>query len=303
MQRRPLFFTGSSHQSLGREICEKLQIPLGQMALRSFPDGEISVEVLEDVQGKDVFVLQSLALSPNYYLMELLVMIDAMKRSLAKTITAVVPYLSYCRQDKRNKPGMPITAKLIANLLSSAGIDHLVTCDLHSDQVEGFFEIPITHLRCQALLSESIRPLLGDNLLVVAPDIGSIKIAEAMAKELKTELAIIKKERRNAYEVEMVLIGNVSSKNVLIVDDLCSTAGTLVAAAKICQSHGAKSAVAAVTHGLFVEDALEKIAKSCLKGVLATNTISQAQAVLEAEKLKEISVAKLIAQAVQKLSS
>lgn len=295
----PLFFAGSSHRELAQEICAELRIPLGAISLGSFPDGEISVEILEDVRGRDVFILQSLAADPNRYLMELLIIIDALRRSSAKSITAIVPYLSYCRQDRRNKPGVPITAKLVANLLSSAGTSHLMTFDLHSDQVEGFFEIPVTHLHCQELLSSHVKNLLGENLIVVAPDIGSIKIAEAMAKLLKVDMAVIKKERLNSVDVEMTLIGDVTNKNVLISDDLCSTAGTLVAAAKLCQKRGAQKISGAITHGLFVKDAIAKIESSALLSLLITNTIPFSTST----KITQISVAKIIAKAIREMGS
>lgn len=303
MNNSPLFFAGSSHRELAIEICTELRIPLGAVSLGSFPDGEISVEILEDVRGRDVFILQSLAIDPNRYLMELLIMVDALKRSSAKSITAIVPYLGYCRQDRRNKPGVPITAKLVANLLSSAGTNHLMTFDLHSDQVEGFFEIPVTHLHCQELLCSHVKELLGENLIVVAPDIGSIKIAEAMAKLLKVDLAVIKKERLNSADVEMTLIGDVANKNVLITDDLCSTAGTLVAAAKLCQERGAQKVIGAITHGLFVKDAMAKIESSALLSLLTTNTIPPHDQLSASTKIDQISIAKIIAKAIRERAS
>ncbi len=301
MHCSPVFFTGSSHKDLALETCKELGIPLSPIALGTFPDGEISVELLQNVQGQNVFVLQSLALNPNQHLMELLIIIDALKRSSAKSITAIIPYLSYCRQDRRNKPGVPITAKLVANLLSSAGINHLITFDLHSDQVEGFFEVPVTHLRCQELLSQQIKPLIGDNSIVVAPDIGSIKIAETMAKQLHTGLAIIKKQRNSALQVEMSLIGDIKGKNVVIADDLCSTAGTLVTAAKLCRDLGAKDVIAAITHGLFVKQALEKIHSSSLSSLWITNTIPFLEDISQSKKIMKISTAKMIAEAIKNL--
>lgn len=294
----PLFFSGSSHRGLAKEICTELKISLGAISLGFFPDGEIAVQVLEDVRGREVFVLQSLAVEPNRYFMELLIIIDALKRASAKSITAIIPYLGYCRQDRKNKAGVPITAKLVANLLSSAGTDHLMTFDLHSDQVEGFFEIPVTHLHCQELLCNYIQKTLGENLIAVAPDIGSIKIAQAMAKWLKVDLAVIKKERLDAEEVVMTLIGNVAGKNVLIADDLCSTAGTLVAAAQLCQKRGAQKVMGAMTHGLFVKDAVAKIESSPLLSVLTTNTIPSETRFSTSTKINQISVATLIARAI-----
>jgi ribose-phosphate pyrophosphokinase len=188
----------------------------------------------------------------------------------------------------------------VANLLSSAGIHHLITFDLHSDQIEGFFEIPVTHLHCQELLCSHVKDLLEENCIVVAPDIGSIKIAEAMAKLLKVELAVIKKERLNSTDVEMTLIGDVAHKNVLIADDLCSTAGTLVAAAQLCQQRGAQKVVGAITHGLFVKDALAKIESSALQSLLITNTIPSHDSHSRSTKINQISIAKIIAEAIRK---
>ena len=294
MPNHPLFFTGSSHPQLAQKTCKEIGIPLGKLSLKLFPDNEISVEILEEVKGRDTYVLQSLAQDPQRHLMELLIIIDALKRSSAKTITAIIPYFTYCRQDRRDKPGVPITAKLVANLLSAAGIDHMITLDLHSDQVEGFFEIPVTHLHCQELLCANIQPRLGNNAIVVAPDIGSIKIAESMAKLLKVEMAVIKKNRLNSTDVEMSLIGDVSGKAVLIVDDICSTASTLVKAAELCQKRGAAQVYAVITHGLFVQEALAKIEASPLQQLVTTDTIPLSPA----GKIEQVSIAKILADSI-----
>ncbi len=231
--------------------------------------------------------------------MELLILIDALRRSRAKSITAIIPYLSYCRQDRRNKDGMPITAKLVANLLSTAGVDHLITFDLHCDQIEGFFEIPVTHLRCGQIFSDPVQQLLGENSIVVAPDIGSIKIAESMAKLLQVDMAVLQKKRHNAFDVEMILIGNVSNKNILLVDDLCSTAGTLVAAASLCKKMGAHKIIAEVSHGLFVGNALEKIEQSFIDALLISDTIPIFPH--SCSKIHSISIAPSLAKTIQKI--
>lgn len=295
MKKKPILFAGSSNLKLAQDVCQELKIKLGRMDLNQFPDGETNVQVLENVRGRDVFILQSIVGEPNHYLFELLIIIDAIKRSSAKSITAVIPYLGYCRQDRKNKPGVPITAKLVANVLATAGITNLITFDLHADQVEGFFETNVDHLHCQNLLCDIAKNLIGEKCVVVAPDIGSIKIAESMAKLLDTELAVIKKERLNSFEVSMTLIGNVSNKNVLITDDLCSTAGTLVAAANLCREQKAKKIIAAVTHGLFVGDAIKKIEASPLECLLVTDTI-QPQSL--STFIKTVSVAPMIAEAI-----
>lgn len=295
MDNQPLFFAGSSHIELAKEISTELGIPLGNCSLDSFPDREITVEILEDVRGRNVLILQSLSLDPNTYLMELLILIDALKRSSAKRITVIIPYFGYGRQDRRNKPGAPITAKLVANLLSTAGTDHLITLDLHSDHTEGFFEIPITHLYSQEILSLQARSLLRENFIVVAPDIGSAKTAERTAKLLGTDLAVIKKERLDSFNVKSTLIGKVVNKHVLIVDDICSTAGTLIAAVELCRKEGAQKVVAAITHGLFIGDSIQKIEASALDSLLVTNTVPFRHQASDSKKINYVSVAKMIA--------
>ncbi|WP_075884038.1 ribose-phosphate diphosphokinase [Candidatus Protochlamydia sp. W-9] len=297
MNKQPKLFAGSSHLELAKKICNELNLNLGCIDLDQFPDGETKVQILECVRGCDVFILQSIAGKPNHYLFELLIIVDALKRAAAKSINAIIPYLGYCRQDRKNNSGVPITAKLIANLLGTAGLTSLITLDLHADQIEGFFEIPVDHLHCQNLFCDIAQDLAGDDCIVVAPDIGSIKIAENMAKLLKTELAIIKKKRLTSFEVSMSLIGNVNNKNVLIADDLCSTANTLIGAANLCQQQGAKKIIAAVTHGCFVNDALKKIELSPLECLLVTDTIEPRY--LFPKSIKIISVASMIAEAIR----
>ncbi len=229
MRTPPLIFCGSSHPALGKEVASLLGTHLGKLSISLFPDGETHVEVLEDVYGKDVFVLQTVALDPNHYLMELLIIIDALKRASAKSVVVIIPYFGYCRQDRKDKPGEPITAKLVANLLTSAGTTRLITLDLHARQLEGFFEIPVDHILCQEVLMESVSHKIGKERVVVAPDLGSIKIAKKMATLLRADLALIEKNRINPHDVKMTLIGDVRGKDVLIGDDMCSTAGTLTA--------------------------------------------------------------------------
>lgn len=299
MKKQPILFAGSSHLTLAKDVCKVLKINLGRMDLNQFPDGETNVQVLENVRGCDVFILQSIVGEPNHYLFELLIIIDALKRSSAKSITAIIPYLGYCRQDRKNKPGVPITAKLVANVLATAGITNLITFDLHADQVEGFYETTVDHLHCQKLFSDIAKNLIGEECTVVAPDIGSIKIAESMAKLFDTGLAVIKKERLSSLEVSMTLIGDVNNKNVLITDDLCSTAGTLVAAANLCRQQGAKKIIAAVTHGLFVGDAVKKIETSALEYLLITDTIEPRG--YFSNSIKSVSVAPMIAEAIKNI--
>lgn len=299
--RPPLLFAGSSQTALAEEIAQKLGVPLGRVALDRFPDGESSVEILEDVRGREVFVLQSTALDPSFYLLELLIMIDALKRSSAKHIVAIIPYFGYCRQDRKDKPGVPITAKLIANMLTAAGITRVITIDLHAGQLEGFFEVPVDHLHCQALLAEEARKFIKNDYVVVAPDVGSIKIAEKMAKFLKTNLILIEKQRLSASEVKMNLIGELKAQNVLLIDDICSTAGTLVAAAELCKQHGAQKIVAAVTHAICSDHAIKKIEDSAITSFISTNSVPTFERFAKTQKMRIISIANLLADAIKHL--
>lgn len=295
----PLLFAGSSHAELAGDIVKELGIPLGKISLSEFPDGENKVEILEDVRGRDVFVLQSTGLSPSIYLMELLLIVDALKREAAKNIIAIIPYFGYSRQDRKDKPGVPITAKLIANMLSTAGITHLVTIDLHSSQIEGFFEIPVDHLRCQPLLAGEVLKVLGKKFIVVAPDLGSVKIVKKMANLVQAEFVVIEKQRLTSLEVKMNLIGNLSTNNVLLVDDMCSTGGTLVAAASLCKQLGAEKIMAAVTHGICSDNAIEKIERSPIDTLFLTNTLPAFDRFSASHKIKVVSIAPLLANAIK----
>jgi ribose-phosphate pyrophosphokinase len=254
-----ILFAGSSHEELAVRIASELHVDLGKVLKETFPDGEIGIQIQENVRGKDVFLLQSLALRPNHYLMELLIMADALKRASARSISAVVPYFAYSRQDRKDKPRVPITAKLVANLLEKAGITRILTMDLHTEQMQGFFDIPVDHLYARSLFIKAFKDLGLKKLVVVSPDVGSNKLARKFADELNVDLAIVDKRRVSSTEVGgNAIIGDVNGKNVVLVDDMCSTGGTLAAAAKICRARGAETVVAAITHGLFIrEDGLK----------------------------------------------
>lgn len=297
----PIIFSGSSHQKLAQEVADILDIPLGKILLGKFPDEETKIQLLEDVRGKEVYVLQSTALDPNFYLMELLIIIDALKRSSARKITAIIPYYGYCRQDRKDKSGVPITAKLIANLLEVAGIDRLITVDLHAGQLEGFFEVPVDHIHCQTLLVEQAQKIFKKECVVVAPDVGSSKIAEKIAKQMKADLVVIEKQRISDSEVKMQLIGQLKAKKILIVDDMSSTGNTLVAAAELCKNHGAEYIVGAVTHGLFNSQAVKKIEESFFNSVLITNTVPVMERFTESKKIQCFSIAPLLANTIQNL--
>lgn len=295
-----VLFSGSSYPSLAKEIANSAGIHYGSLLCERFPDGEISLELKESVRGKSVYVVQSVAIHPNEYWMELLILVDALKRASAKSIVAVIPYFGYSRQDRKDKPRVPITAKLVANLLTQAGVDRLITMDLHAEQLQGFFDIPVDHLYARPLMVEAIKKKGFKNGIVVAPDIGSVKIARSYAEELGTDFAIVDKHRKSASEVEVLnLIGDVNGKDVLLADDICSTAGTLASAAKACHEKGANRVIAAVTHGLFVEDALDKIDKSPIEILYCADTIPLQESQAKCKKLQAVSCAGLFGLALQ----
>ncbi|MBX9696783.1 MAG: ribose-phosphate diphosphokinase, partial [Alphaproteobacteria bacterium] len=244
MAHSPMLFSGSSNPALAKEIADLLSVQLGRIDLHLFPDKEIFVEVLEPVRNRHVFVIQSLFDDPNIHLMELLMMIDAFKRSAAASITAVIPYYGYARQDRIDKPGVAIAAKLVADLLTKAGADRIITLDLHAEQIEGFFDIPVDHLLSRSILIDYCAKLNMEHAVIVAPDKGGIKIAGAYARQLGWPIALIDKERIDPLHVVMHLfVGEVAGKIVLLPDDMCSTAGTLINAAKACAEFGAQKII------------------------------------------------------------
>lgn len=300
----PILFTGSSHPQLAKEIASNLGWKLGKLNVKRFPDGEIDLQVLDNVRGCDVFVMQTTALRPNNYLMELLIVIDALKRASARSIGVIMPYMGYCRQDRKDRPRVPITAKLVANLLQEAGATRVLTMDLHADQVQGFFDIPVDNLYGRVVLQQAIDELQLDNMVVVTPDVGSVKLAREIANAFGVDFAIVDKHRVDANHVAYTqVIGDVSGKDVLLADDMCSTAGTLVSAAKACREKGANRVVAAVTHGLFVGSAIERIKDSPIEVLLYCNTIPETDRLEGATKLKMVTVAPLLARAIQCLLS
>lgn len=296
-----ILLSGSSHPKLAKEIADGVGKMLSQIYLDRFPDGEISVELLESVRGHDVFIIQSIALDPNNFLMELLIIVDACKRASAKSITAVIPYFGYCRQDRKVLPREPISARLVANMLSAAGVDHVLTMDLHAGQLEGFFDIPVDHLHSTAMLGKAFLDLSkSKSFVVAAPDIGSVKLAHSYASFLNSDFVIVDKHRRSPTEVDVTMfIGNVEGKDILLADDMCSTAGTLVSAAKACREKGAKRIFAAVTHGILVGDAIERIEQSPIEALLMSNTIPDTDRLKGSKKIKTVSVAPLFSHAIR----
>lgn len=297
----PFLFSGTSHSELAKEIAQCLGTQLGHVAIERFPDGEISLQIQDNVRGRDVFVLQTIALDPNNFLMELLIMIDALKRASARSIAAVIPYFGYCRQDRKDKPRVPITAKLVANLLVNAGATRILTMDLHAGQLQGFFDIPVDNISGRIILANSFSELFPseNSRMVVTPDVGSVKLAHAFSRRLKADLAIVDKLRISATEVDaFTVIGDVQGKDVLLADDMCTTGSTLVSAAKACREKGAKRIFAAVTHGLLVGKALEKIEESPIEALLISNTVPSADKVSQSSKIRVVSIAPLFAQAI-----
>lgn len=267
-------FAGSAHIELARRICAFVGVPLGDATVTSFPDGETYVKINENIRGRDVFIVQPTCPPTNQNLMELLIMVDAARRASASRITAVIPFFGYARQDRKDQPRVPITAKLVANLLTAAGVNRVLTMDLHAQQVAGFFDIPVDHLFAAPVLIRYIREKKFDDLVVVSPDVGGLKMASAYAGALNAGLAIVAKKRKSPTEIEaMNVIGEVEGKHVLLVDDLTETAGTLTSAAKILKERGAGEVIAAVSHAVLSDLAIERLKKSVIGELITTNSV------------------------------
>ena len=297
-------FTGNSNEPLALEICRHLSVPLGNAKVRTFSDGEVMVEIGENVRGRDVYVIQSTSFPANNNLMELLVMVDALKRASATRINAVVPYFGYARQDRKVAPRAPITAKLVADLMSVAGIDRLLTMDLHASQIQGFFDIPVDHLYAAPVMLEEIRKQRIKELVVVSPDAGGTERARAFAKRLDAGLAIIDKRRSgpNVSEV-MHIIGDVKAKTCVIIDDMIDTAGTLCTAASALKNQGAVDVYACATHGVLSGPALERISASPLKKVFVSDTIPTQDKLKKCDRLQSLSVSHLLAEAIRRINN
>lgn len=295
-------FAGNSNAPLALEICQHLSVGIGNAKVNAFSDGEVLVEIGDNVRGRDVFVVQSTCAPSNNHLMEMLVMVDALKRASAARINAVVPYFGYARQDRKVAPRAPITAKLVADLISVAGVDRLLTIDLHAGQIQGFFDIPVDHLYAAPVILEEIRNKNLEDLIIVSPDAGGTERARAFAKRLNAGLAIIDKRRSgpNVSEV-MHIIGDVADKNCIIVDDMIDTAGTLCTAAGALVKSGALSVSACATHGVLSGPALERIAASDLREVVITNTIPSHDKLEKCQRLRSLSVSKLLAEAIRRI--
>jgi ribose-phosphate pyrophosphokinase len=299
-------FSGSAHQELAREIASVLGVSLGQARLKRFPDTEVSFQIDENIRGTDIFVVQPTcangAASVDQHIMEMLIMIDAFKRSSAARITAVVPYFGYARQDRKDKPRVPISAKLVANVLSAAGTNRVLTMDLHKAQIQGFFDIPVDHLFAAPVIIDYLSRMDHHNLTMVAPDAGGAERARAYAKRLNAELAVIDKRRTDDGTAEVMnVIGDVSGRTCIIQDDIIDTAGTITKAAAALKANGADRIFACAVHGVLSGPAMERIEKSPIDQLIVTNTIPLSGDKAKCEKIRVLSVARLLGQAIKSI--
>ena len=295
-------FSGRAHPALAREICDYLGLSLGEVTLFNFSDGENYCQIDENVRGADVFVVQPTCSPVNDHVMELLILLDAFRRSSASRITAVMPYFGYARQDKKDKPRVPIAAKLMADLLTASGADRILTMDLHTLQIQGFFNIPVDHLFAAPVLLDAIREVGVEDLVIVSPDVGGVAHARAIGKRLGASLAIIDKRRSGPNESEVLhVVGEVEGKNVLILDDMIDTAGTLVQAEEALREQGALRTYAAAVHPVFSGPALDRIENSGIETLFVTNTIPLDDAMSRSRKIRALSVAPLLGEAIQRI--
>jgi ribose-phosphate pyrophosphokinase len=295
-------FGGRAHPALVQEICEYLNLAPGNVKAVNFSDGEIFCQINENVRGSDVFIVQPTCEPVNEHLMELLILLDTFKRSSASRVCAVLPYYGYARQDKKDRPRVPITAKLVADLISRAGADRVLTMDLHADQIQGFFDVPVDHLFAAPVMLEAIRDLHVPNLVIVSPDAGGVERARAIAKRMEVGLAILDKRRTAPNEAEVMhVIGDVDGCNALIVDDIIDTAGTLTKAVEALKAQGAQRVLAAGVHGVLSGPALARIDASPLETVLITNTIPVEKKLSRSGKLRSLSVAPLLGEAIRRI--
>ena len=302
MSRELMIFSGNANPALAHEICAYLGVKLGDATVSSFSDGEIRVRVEQNVRGADVFVVQSSCEPVNDSLMELLIMIDALKRSSANRITAVIPYFGYARQDRKDQPRVPISAKLVADLISTAGTDRVLTMDLHAGQIQGFFNVPVDHLYALPVLLDYITKKKVSDLVIVSPDAGGVERARAFAKRLQANLAIIDKRREGPNQTQIMnIIGDVQGKSALLLDDMIDTAGTIVQGAQACADKGARQVWTACTHAVLSGPALERLQQSCLTQVVVTNTIPLRGKDQICTKLHQLSVAPLLGEAIRRI--
>ncbi|MGA9777685.1 MAG: ribose-phosphate pyrophosphokinase [Verrucomicrobiia bacterium] len=295
-------FSGTANEPLARAICKSINMELGKCSIQPFPDGETFIKIEENVRGEDVFVVQPTSPPTNHNLMELFIMIDALRRASASRITAVLPFYGYARQDRKDQPRVPITAKLIANLLVASGVNRILTVDLHAQQIQGFFDIPVDHLYAAPVMYEYLKKKKLSDLVVVSPDVGGLKMAHAYSQVLEAGLAIVAKRRKSATEVEsMAVIGEIRGKNILLVDDLTETAGTLTAAAALLKKKGAKQILACVSHAILNNVGIERLRKSVIDELITTDTVQRPA--IDGVKITTLSVAGLLGEAIKRINS
>ena len=295
-------FSGSSNPALASDVCKYLEISLGGAEIERFPDGEKAVRVEDDVRGRDCFVLQSTCDPVDEHLVELLIFLDCLRRASASRITAVIPYFGYARQDRKDEGRVPITAKLVANMITTAGASRVLAIDLHAHQLQGFFDIPVDHLAGELVLSKYFRDLKIDKLTVVSPDVGNMKTASRYAASLGGDLAIVHKRRLSGSKVEaQEIIGEVRGRNVLMCDDIIATAGTVCSAASLVKERGAEKVYIGATHGVFATQALDRLAKTPIDRVVVTDTIPQDKMSKKISNIKVLSVAAMLGEAIKRI--
>jgi ribose-phosphate pyrophosphokinase len=300
-----MVFTGNANRDLAADIARNIGVPLGRASISKFSDGEVSVELNENVRGKDVFVIQPTCAPTNDSIMELLLMADALHRASANRITAVVPYYGYARQDRRVRSArVAISAKVVADMISAVGVNRVLTVDLHAEQIQGFFSIPVDNVYGSPVLTEDIVRQNYENLLVVSPDVGGVVRARAVAKQLNVDLAIIDKRRPTANEAQVMhIIGDVEGRSCLIVDDMVDTAGTLCKAAEALKDHGAKRVMAYATHPILSGPAIDNIEGSALDSLVVTDTIPLSDAAKQCSRIRQLSMAKLLGESIRRVSN
>jgi ribose-phosphate pyrophosphokinase len=301
---RMKLFSGNSNPALAQSVTSYLGVPLGRARVERFSDGEIQVEIQENVRGLDCFVLQSTSAPANRHLMELLIMVDALRRSSARRVTAVIPYYGYARQDRKVAPRVPITAKLVADLIAVAGTDRVLCIDLHAGQIQGFFNIPVDNLYATPVLLPAIREHFGSPVTIISPDAGGVERARAYAKRLDAPLAIIDKRREQANVAQIMhIIGDVEGQNCVIVDDMVDTAGTLTEAARALREHGALAVGAAITHPVLSGPAIERVEKSELDSLVVTDTIPLHDGARSCGRIRVVSIANLLGEAIRRITN
>jgi ribose-phosphate pyrophosphokinase len=293
-------FSGTANEPLAQAICKSIGVELGKCTIKPFPDGETFVKIEENVRGEEVFVVQPTSPPTNHHLMELFIMMDALRRASAARITAVLPFYGYARQDRKDQPRVPITAKLVANLLVASGANRILTVDLHAQQIQGFFDIPVDHLYAAPVMYDYLKQKKLTDLVVVSPDTGGLKMAHAYSQVLESGLAIVAKRRKSATDVEsLAVIGEIKGKNVLLVDDLTETAGTITTAAALLKKKGAKNIIACISHAILNDVGIERLRKSVIDELITTDTVQRPA--IDGVKIVTLSVAGLLGEAIKRI--